>query len=182
MFTAALACAPLLWMFVLKEYQKMRIMVFVDPNVDPLGSGYHIIQSKIAIGSGMLFGKGLFAGTQSQLNFLPENHTDFIFAVVGEEMGFIGTTFLLLMYLVLMWRGIKIAQQAQDNFGMLLAVGITSMFVFHVLVNVGMTAGIMPVTGIPLPFMSYGVSALTTNMLAIAILLNIYLRNQTLQF
>ena len=97
-------------------------------------------------------------------------------------MGFIGTTFLLLMYLVLMWRGIKIAQQAQDNFGMLLAVGITSMFVFHVLVNVGMTAGIMPVTGIPLPFMSYGVSALTTNMLAIAILLNIYLRNQTLQF
>ncbi|WP_297570406.1 rod shape-determining protein RodA [uncultured Anaerovibrio sp.] len=182
MFGAAVACAPLLWMFVLKEYQKMRIMVFFDPNVDPLGSGYHIIQSKIAIGSGMLFGKGLFAGTQSQLNFLPENHTDFIFAVVGEELGFLGATFLLLMYLLLMRRGIKIAQQAQDNFGMLLAVGITSMWVFHVLVNVGMTAGIMPVTGIPLPFMSYGVSALTTNMLAVAILLNIYLRNQKLQF
>ena len=182
MFAAALACAPLLWMFVLKEYQKMRIMVFVDPNVDPLGSGYHKIQSKIAIGSGMIFGKGLFGGTQSQLNFLPENHTDFIFAVVGEELGFIGTTFLLLMYLVLLWRGIKIAQMAQDSFGMLLGVGITSMLVFHVLVNVGMTAGIMPVTGIPLPFMSYGVSALTTNMLAVAILLNIYLRNQKLQF
>ncbi len=182
MFSAAVACAPLLWMFVLKEYQKMRIMVFIDPNVDPLGSGYHIIQSKIAIGSGMLFGKGLFSGTQSQLNFLPENHTDFIFAVVGEELGFIGTTFLLLMYLILMWRGIKIAQQAQDTFGMLLAVGITSMLAFHVLVNVGMTAGIMPVTGIPLPFMSYGVSALTTNMLSVAILLNIYLRNQKLQF
>ena len=160
----------------------MRIMVFMDPNVDPLGSGYHIIQSKIAIGSGMLFGKGLFAGTQSQLNFLPENHTDFIFAVVGEELGFIGATILLLLYLVVLWRGIKIAQQAQDSFGMLLAVGITSMLAFHVLVNVGMTAGIMPVTGIPLPFMSYGVSALTTNMFAVAILLNIYLRNQKLQF
>ena len=182
MFGVAMACAPLIWHFVLKEYQKMRIMVFMDPNVDPLGSGYHIIQSKIAIGSGMLFGKGLFAGTQSQLNFLPENHTDFIFAVVGEELGFIGATILLLLYLVVLWRGIKIAQQAQDSFGMLLAVGITSMLAFHVLVNVGMTADIMPVTGIPLPFMSYGVSALTTNMFAVAILLNIYLRNQKLQF
>lgn len=180
-FGTGLACLPLLW-HVLKDYQKMRIMVFLDPNVDPLGSGYHIIQSKIAIGSGMLFGKGLFEGTQSQLNFLPENHTDFIFAVVGEEWGFIGTLVLLLLYLVVLWRGIQIARQAQDNFGMLLAVGITSMLAFHVLVNVGMTAGIMPVTGIPLPFMSYGVSALTTNILAITILLNIYLRNQKLQF
>ena len=160
----------------------MRIMVFLDPNVDPLGSGYHIIQSKIAIGSGMLFGKGLFEGTQSQLNFLPENHTDFIFAVVGEEWGFIGTVVLLLLYLVVLWRGIQIARQAQDSFGTLLAVGITSMLAFHVLVNVGMTAGIMPVTGIPLPFMSYGVSALTTNIWAITILMNIYLRNQKLQF
>lgn len=180
-FGAGIACLPLLW-HVLKDYQKMRIMVFLDPNVDPLGSGYHIIQSKIAIGSGMLFGKGLFEGTQSQLNFLPENHTDFIFAVVGEEWGFIGTVVLLLLYLVILWRGIQIAKQAQDNFGMLLAVGITSMLAFHVLVNVGMTAGIMPVTGIPLPFMSYGVSALTTNIMAITILLNIYLRNQKLQF
>lgn len=176
-----IAALPLLW-HVLKDYQKMRIMVFMDPNVDPLGSGYHIIQSKIAIGSGMLFGKGLFEGTQSQLNFLPENHTDFIFAVVGEELGFVGACVLLLLYLVVLWRGIKIARQAQDNFGMLLAVGITSMLAFHVLVNVGMTAGIMPVTGIPLPFMSYGVSALTTNILAVTILLNIYLRNQKLQF
>ena len=176
-----IACLPLLW-HVLKDYQKMRIMVFLDPNVDPLGSGYHIIQSKIAIGSGMLFGKGLFEGTQSQLNFLPENHTDFIFAVVGEEWGFIGTVVLLLLYLVVLWRGIQIARQAQDSFGTLLAVGITSMLAFHVLVNVGMTAGIMPVTGIPLPFMSYGVSALTTNIWAITILMNIYLRNQKLQF
>lgn len=180
-FGTGIACMPLLW-HVLKDYQKMRIMVFLDPNVDPLGSGYHIIQSKIAIGSGMLFGKGLFEGTQSQLNFLPENHTDFIFAVVGEEWGFIGTVVLLLLYLMVLWRGIQIARQAQDSFGTLLAVGITSMLAFHVLVNVGMTAGIMPVTGIPLPFMSYGVSALTTNIWAITILMNIYLRNQKLQF
>ena len=180
-FATGVACAPLLW-HVLKDYQKMRLMVFMDPNIDPLGSGYHIIQSKIAIGSGLLFGKGLFEGTQSQLNFLPENHTDFIFAVVGEELGFIGATILLLLYLLLLWRGIEIAKEAQDTFGRLLAVGITSMLAFHVLVNVGMTAGIMPVTGIPLPFMSYGVSALTTNIMAIAILMNIHMRNQTLQF
>jgi rod shape determining protein RodA len=160
----------------------MRIMVFMDPNVDPLGSGYHIIQSKIAIGSGMLFGKGLFEGTQSQLNFLPENHTDFIFAVVGEELGFIGCVCLLLLYLVVLWRGVQIAKDAGDVFGRLLAVGITSMFAFHILVNVGMTMGIMPVTGIPLPLMSYGVSSLTTNIMAIAILMNIQLRKQKLLF
>lgn len=178
---AGFAALPLLWQF-LKDYQKMRIMVFIDPNVDPLGSGYHIIQSKIAIGSGMLFGKGLFGGTQSQLNFLPENHTDFIFAVVGEELGFAGAVVLLLLYAVVLWRGIKIAQDASDMFGRLLAVGITSMLAFHVLVNVGMTMGIMPVTGIPLPLMSYGVSSLTTNIMAIAILMNIQLRKQKLLF
>ncbi len=181
LFAAGIAAMPVLWHF-LKDYQKMRIMVFMDPNVDPLGSGYHIIQSKIAIGSGMLFGKGLFEGTQSQLNFLPENHTDFIFAVVGEELGFVGAAVLLLLYLVVLWRGVQIARDASDIFGRLLAVGITSMLAFHVLVNVGMTMGIMPVTGIPLPLMSYGVSSLTTNVLAIAILLNIQLRRQRLEF
>ena len=180
-FAAGIASMPILWHF-LKDYQKMRIMVFMDPNVDPLGSGYHIIQSKIAIGSGMLFGKGLFHGTQSQLNFLPENDTDFIFAVVGEELGFVGVAFLLLLYLVVLWRGCCIARDASDMFGRLLAVGITSMLAFHVLVNVGMTMGIMPVTGIPLPLMSYGVSALTTNIMAIAILLNIQQRKQKLLF
>ena len=174
---AGVAALPVLWQF-LKDYQKMRIMVFLDPNVDPLGSGYHIIQSKIAIGSGMLFGKGLFEGTQSQLNFLPENHTDFIFAVVGEELGFVGAVVLLLLYLIVLWRGIMIARDASDVFGRLLAVGITSMLAFHVLVNVGMTTGIMPVTGIPLPLMSYGLSSLTTNILAIAILLNIHIHKQ----
>ena len=174
-----IASMPVLWQF-LKDYQKMRIMVFLDPNVDPLGSGYHIIQSKIAIGSGMLFGKGLFEGTQSQLNFLPENHTDFIFAVVGEEFGFVGAALLLFFYLLVLWRGMQIARDASDVFGRLLAVGITSMLAFHVLVNVGMTTGIMPVTGIPLPLMSYGISSLTTNILAIAILMNIHLHKQKL--
>lgn len=179
-FIAAIAAMPVLWQF-LKDYQKMRIMVFLDPNVDPLGSGYHIIQSKIAIGSGMLFGKGLFEGTQSQLNFLPENHTDFIFAVVGEEFGFVGAVILLVLYLIVMWRGIQIAKEARDIFGRLLAVGITSMLAFHVLVNVGMTTGIMPVTGIPLPLMSYGISSLTTNILAIAILMNVHMRKNKLR-
>lgn len=180
-FGAGVACMPIFWHF-LKDYQKMRIMVFMDPNVDPLGSGYHIIQSKIAIGSGMLFGKGLFGGTQSQLNFLPENHTDFIFAVIGEELGFIGATFVLILYFIMLYRGSKVANEARDNFGALLAVGITSMLTFHVLVNVGMTAGIMPVTGIPLPLMSYGVSSLTTNLVAVGILLNIYMRRQKIMF
>ncbi|MBP8598892.1 MAG: rod shape-determining protein RodA [Selenomonas sp.] len=180
-FAAGVAMLPVLWHF-LKDYQKMRITVFMDPNVDPLGSGYHIIQSKIAIGSGMLFGKGLFEGTQSQLNFLPENHTDFIFAVVGEELGFIGVVVLLLLYLVILWRAIRIAKDASDVFGRLLAVGISSMLAFHVLVNVGMTLGIMPVTGIPLPLMSYGVSSLTTNIMSIVILLNIQQRKQKLLF
>lgn len=180
-FAAGAAFMPIFWHF-LKDYQKKRLTVFIDPNVDPLGSGYHIIQSKIAIGSGMLFGKGLFAGTQSQLNFLPENHTDFIFAVIGEELGFVGAVLILMLYFVLLYRGIKIAGLARDNFGTLLATGITSMLAFHLLVNVGMTAGIMPVTGIPLPLMSYGVSALTTNMVSIGILLNIYMRRQKIMF
>ncbi|MCR5833459.1 MAG: rod shape-determining protein RodA [Selenomonadaceae bacterium] len=181
MIVMGIASFPILWHFM-KDYQKMRIMVFLDPNVDPLGSGYHIIQSKIAIGSGMLFGKGLFEGTQSQLNFLPENHTDFIFAVVGEELGFVGAVVLLLLYLIVFWRGIKIAREAGTIFGRLLAVGVTSMLAFHVLVNVGMTTGIMPVTGIPLPLMSYGISSLTTNILAIALLLNIKMHRQKFNF
>jgi rod shape determining protein RodA len=167
---------------VLHDYQKMRLKVFLDPGLEPQGAGYHVIQSMIAIGSGMLTGKGLFLGTQSQLDFLPENHTDFIFAVAGEEFGFIGTTIILLLYLVVIYRGLNIAMNATDDFGTLLATGIVSMFVFHVLVNVGMTAGIMPVTGVPLPFMSYGVSSLTTNMVLIGLLLNINMRQQKLTF
>ena len=172
---------PAFWM-ILKEYQKNRIRVFLDPELDPFGAGYHVIQSKIAIGSGLLTGKGWFSGTQSQLNFLPENHTDFIFAVVGEELGFVGSVAILLLYFLLLYRGVQTAKNARDKFGTLLAAGITSMMAFHVLVNVGMTIGIMPVTGIPLPFMSYGVSALTTNLVSIGILLNIQSRQQKLMF
>ena len=173
--------APVLWQF-LHEYQKNRIRVFLDPELDPFGAGYHVIQSKIAIGSGMLRGKGWMQGTQSQLDFLPENHTDFIFAVAGEEFGFIGAVVILLLYLVLIWRGLTIALNAEDRFGTLLAAGITGMYLFHVLVNIGMTIGIMPVTGVPLPFLSYGVSSLTTNMLMAGVLLNINVRHTRLQF
>lgn len=182
LFIAGLLLLPIFWFFVLHPYQQDRILVFLDPNIDPLGAGYHIIQSKIAIGSGILFGKGLFGGTQSQLNFLPENHTDFIFAVVGEELGFVGSVILLILYLILLYRGLKIANGARDDFGTLLAVGVTSMLTFHILVNVGMTTGIMPVTGIPFPLMSYGVSSLTTNLIAIGILINIHMRSQKLMF
>jgi rod shape determining protein RodA len=175
------AMLPVFWLF-LKDYQKNRIRVFLDPELDPFGSGYHVIQSKIAIGSGGLLGKGWLSGTQSQLNFLPENHTDFIFAVAGEEFGFIGAACIIFLYMIIIWRGIAIALDADDNFGTLLAVGVTSMFMFHILVNIGMTAGIMPVTGVPLPFLSYGVSSLTTNLMLVAILLNIKVRKQNLQF
>ncbi len=177
----SVACMPFLW-FLLKEYQKNRILVFLNPDMDPFGAGYHIIQSKIAIGSGQLFGKGLFAGTQSQLDFLPENHTDFIFSVIGEELGFIGCIIVLLLFLCILYRGIHIARVAQDTFGMLLAIGVISMLGFQVLVNVGMTTGSMPVTGIPLPFISYGVSSLTTSMLAIGLLENIYMRRKKYMF
>lgn len=178
---AFVAFMPVFWM-ILKDYQKNRIRVFLDPELDPFGSGYHVIQSKIAIGSGGLLGKGWLQGTQSQLNFLPENHTDFIFAVGGEEFGFVGTAFIILLYLIIIWRGIAIALDADDDFGTLLAVGVTSMFMFHIMVNIGMTSGIMPVTGVPLPFLSYGVSSLTTNLMLVALLLNVKLRQQKLQF
>lgn len=176
-----LALLPLSW-FILKEYQKQRILVFLNPNVDPFGAGYHIIQSKIAIGSGQIFGKGLFEGTQSQLNFLPENHTDFIFSVVGEELGFVGCAVIIFLLCLIMYRTIVIARTSNDTFGMLIATGIGAMFGFEVLVNMGMTTGIMPVTGIPLPFVSYGVSALTTNLISIGLLLNIGMRNRKRMF
>lgn len=177
----AAALAPLSW-FILKDYQKDRLMVFLNPNIDPFGAGYHIIQSKIAIGSGMLYGKGLFEGTQSQLNFLPENHTDFIFSVIGEELGFLGAVVVLVLLGIIMYRIILIARGTTDRFGMLIAIGVASMIAFEVLVNVGMTTGIMPVTGIPLPFISYGVSALTTNMMSIGLVLNIAMRQKKRMF
>lgn len=166
----------------LKDYQRKRLTIFLNPEADPLGAGYHIIQSKIAIGSGGLFGKGLFHGTQTQLHFIPEQHTDFIFSVIGEELGLIGCIAILAAFLVIILRGIHIAQRASDRFGSLLAIGITTMLLFHLTVNVGMATGIMPVTGIPLPLVSYGGSALMTNLCAIGLLESIAMRRRKLFF
>ncbi|ADL12106.1 rod shape-determining protein RodA [Acetohalobium arabaticum] len=166
----------------LKKYQLMRLIIFWNPDLDPLGYGYNIIQSKIAIGSGGLLGKGLFAGTQTQLGFLPEKHTDFIFSVLGEELGFIGGIVVLVCFLLLLWRSIKVAFEAKDNFGQLLVVGVISMFLFHIFENIGMTIGIMPITGLPLPFISYGGSSLLTNILAVALIINVNIRRKKLIF
>jgi rod shape determining protein RodA len=165
-----------LFSYFLKVYQKKRLVVFLDPYLDPLGSGYNIIQSKIAVGSGALAGKGLLYGTQSRLGFLPEQHTDFIFSVLAEQFGFIGSALLVLLLFVIVWRGIIIATQARDEFGALVASGIVTMFTFHIFLNIGMTLGMMPITGIPLPLVSYGGSSLVMNMFAIGILLNIRMK------
>ncbi|MEA3328156.1 MAG: rod shape-determining protein RodA [Candidatus Omnitrophota bacterium] len=170
-----LASTPLLW-FLLRDYQRQRLLVFLNPNIDPLGSGYTVIQSKIAIGSGGFLGKGWLAGTQNQLNFLPEHHTDFIFSVIGEEWGFLGATILILLYFLLIRQGLKIAGRTNDSTGRLLAVGIITMFSFHIIVNIGMTVGMMPVTGLPLPLLSYGGSCLVMTMMSIGILLNIRMK------
>lgn len=166
----------------LKEHQINRIRDFVDPGADPLGSGYQVLQSKISIGSGGLWGKGLYQGTQNQLGFLPEQHTDFIFSVIGEELGFAGGATVLALFLMLLWRTMTIAATAKDRYGSLIATGVTAMIGFHVLENVGMTLGIMPVTGIPLPFLSYGGSSLMANMVAIGLVLNVGMRRQTIMF
>jgi len=160
----------------LKDYQKNRLIAFMEPDVDPAGIGYHINQSKVAIGSGGFFGKGYLKGTQGPFRFLPEKQTDFIFAVFAEEWGLMGSSFLLLIYLALLLRGIDTALKAKDEFGKLLAAGITFMFSTYFFINVGMTLGIMPVVGIPLPFMSYGGTALLSNFIAAGILINIRTR------
>lgn len=159
---------------LLKDYQMDRLLVFVDPDKDPRGAGYNLKQSKIAIGSGEISGKGFAAGTQGNLYFLPERHTDFIFAVVGEELGFAGGATLLGLYLALLIISLSIAAQASDLFGSLIAVGIISMWTFMILENVGMTMGLMPITGIPLPFMSYGSSFMVTNLACVGVLLSIW--------
>lgn len=159
---------------LLKDYQMDRLLVFVDPDKDPRGAGYNLKQSKIAIGSGEISGKGFAAGTQGNLYFLPERHTDFIFAVVGEELGFAGGATLLGLYLALLIISLSIAAQSSDLFGSLIAVGIISMWTFMILENVGMTMGLMPITGIPLPFMSYGSSFMVTNLACVGVLLSIW--------
>lgn len=166
----------------LQEYQLERLTVFMNPEADMSGDGWHILQSLWAIGSGGLWGKGYRMGTQGQLNFLPYHHTDFIFSVVGEEFGFIGTITLLFLFLIFLLRCLSIALKARDVYGMLIAAGVVAMYTFHILVNVGMTSGIMPVTGIPLPLISAGGSAMLTNMTAVGLMLSINLRHKRLMF
>ncbi len=178
---AGLAAMPVLWSY-LKDYQKMRLMVFLNPEMDSLESGYQLMQSMIAIGSGSVWGKGLFEGSQVRLRFLPEQHTDFIFSVLGEELGFAGAVALLVLYLILVYRIIWISTQAKDTFGTLVCCGVAIMIVFQILVNIGMTIGIMPVTGLPLPFMSYGGNSLLVNCLAIGLLINVGMRRQKILF
>ena len=171
-----LVTAPLLWSG-LKTYQKLRILTFLDPDRDPLGAGYHIIQSKIAIGSGMLTGKGFLKGTQNALSFLPEHHTDFILSVLAEEWGLMGSSILLLVYFIFLLWGLNIAYNCRNMFGSILAFGITTMIFWQIFINIGMVMGLMPVVGVPLPLVSYGGSSVITNMVGFGILLNISMRN-----
>ncbi|MGH1363013.1 MAG: rod shape-determining protein RodA [Calditrichia bacterium] len=164
---------PLLWN-QLKDYQKSRILVFWNPESDPLGAGYQIIQSKVAIGSGGFFGKGFLNGSQTQLRFLPEQHTDFIYAVIAEELGFIGVFAGLFLFTLFLLRTVHLADQFKNKFSSLIAIGIGTILAFHMFVNIGMTIGLFPVTGLPLPFISYGGTALLTNMLMVGLLLNFY--------
>ncbi len=178
----ALHFSPLHVPLPLKDYQLSRLVVFSNPYSDPQGDGYHIIQSLVAVGSGGFWGKGLYHGSQVQLNFLPEHHTDFIFSVIGEELGFLGAGVLLVLYYNLIARAQTMAFQSRDTFGRLLIGGILFMWLFHIMENIGMTIGIMPVTGIPLPFMSYGGSSMLTNLIAVGLILNVYLRKELLLF
>ncbi len=172
--TLQAVAAPLIWYFVMHDYQRRRVITFLNPENDPLGAGYHIIQSKIAIGSGGWFGKGWLNGTQAYLDFLPESSTDFIFAVLGEEFGLMGILALLACYLYIVWRGMQIALQAQDSFSRLLAGSLTLTFFIYLFVNIGMVSGLLPVVGLPLPLISYGGSSMVTMMAAFGILMSIH--------
>ena len=161
---------------IVKDYQLARLQAFLDPAADPLGAGYNLEQSQIAIGAGGLVGRGYGQGTQTNLDFVPEQHTDFVFTVVGEELGFVGAIALLALFAILLWRGFRTALMSRDDFGTLMASGIVMMLAFQLFVNIGMTMGIMPVTGIPLPLVSYGGTAMLTNWLAIGLVLNVHMR------
>ena len=167
---------------ILKDYQKNRVITFINPSADPLGSGYHVTQSRIAIGSGQILGKGFMKGTQRQLSFIPEQHTDFIFTVVGEETGFVGAIGLVFLYFLLLWCGLNIMSATEDATGRAIAAGCVGMFLFHIFINLGMTLGIMPVTGVPLPMFSYGGSSLMANMMAIGLLEGISMRRHRISF
>jgi rod shape determining protein RodA len=167
--------SPVIWHF-LKDYQRQRVLTFLDPGKDPLGAGYHILQSMIAVGSGQFWGKGFLQGTQSQLYFLPEQHTDFVFSVFAEEWGFAGSAVLLLLFTALVLWGLLVARDCKERFGHLLAVGVTALIFWQVFINLCMVTGFLPVVGIPLPLFSYGGSSLITTLLGVGILLNIRMR------
>ncbi len=172
---ALVVLSPVFFMF-LKEYQRSRLLVFMNPNLDPLGAGYTIIQSKIAIGSGGFFGKGFMGGTQNQLKFLPERHTDFIFGVIGEEGGLIASILVVVLFWLIVRRGYQICGQTPDRFGSQLACGITTMLAVQTIINLGMTMGLLPVVGVPLPLVSYGGTSVVMTMFAIGLLINIQIR------
>lgn len=176
MFLTAIPAIYLAWNFLLRAYQKNRILNFINPERDPLKSGYHLIQSKIAVGSGGITGKGFMQGTQSQLRFLPEQHTDFAFSVFAEEWGFLGAIIVLALYFAIILWGMNVAARCNDRFGTLLAVGITAMLFWHIIINIGMVIGLFPVVGVPLPLFSYGGTSMITSMLGIGLLMNINMR------
>ena len=177
---AAFFSLPVLWHFFMHDYQRERVLTFLSPERDPLGSGYHIIQSKIAIGSGGIFGKGWLNGTQSHLQFLPEHATDFIFAVCGEEFGLIGGISLVILFLILVLRGLRISTVGQDTFSRLLAGSISLMFFISFFVNIGMVSGILPVVGLPLPLVSYGGTSMVTIMAGFGIIMSVYTHRKLL--
>lgn len=170
---AGLSALPLLWHFM-HAYQKRRVLTFLDPSQDPLGAGYNILQSMIAIGSGGLFGKGFLQGSQNQLNFLPEKHTDFIFTMLAEELGFAGSILVLIMYFLLLATGMLVATSSRSTFGAMLAAGVSSLLFIHIMINCAMVMGMVPVVGVPLPLFSYGGSIMVSTVLAIGLLLNAY--------
>jgi rod shape determining protein RodA len=170
-FAGVLATIPLAWQFMLHDYQRQRVLTFLNPERDPLGAGYHITQSKIAFGSGSVFGKGFIQGTQSHLSFLPERHTDFIFTMLAEEFGLVGSLSLLGFYLLVVTYGFVIAVTARNHFGRLLAIGITSTFFLYVFINMAMVMGLIPVVGVPLPLVSYGGTSMMSLMIGFGLIL-----------
>jgi len=173
-----IVAVPLLYFFVLSDYQQARIHVFLNPEQEPLGAGYNAIQSKIAVGSGMLFGTGLTKGTQTQWGYLPVKSSDFIFSVLSEELGFVMSAIIIAIYIVMLFRILRIAETSKDRLGGIITIGVFGMFFFHFLQNIGMTIGLMPITGIPLPFVSYGGSNMLTNFIALGLVLCVSSRRQ----
>jgi rod shape determining protein RodA len=169
---------PFIYKYVLSEYQQWRIQVFLNPDIDALNRGYNVIQSKIAVGSGQIWGKGYLQGTQNQMGYLPTKYTDFIFSVISEEFGFIGAALVVIALFLLIYRCFKVAKKADNSFGRYICVGVAAMLLFHTFENVGMCIGLMPVTGIPLPFISYGGTSLVTNLIAIGLVMSVAYHNK----